>query len=222
MVGLVDLVFQHVPLGAGSILRWTIFGAATHKMTGTEIWMDDVTGDGLGDLLIGRQNYSPAPDRIGVGALSLVVGAPALRELAASLQPLDLQSPPANLTIVIFVGVQAFGRLGIWMRTGDVTGDVTTDIDGNVIPADASSLPNRRIITIWVPRVRLPTSMAMVSAKSSRPRRSPATVPHCWQTVLPMKARRIASEVRPMMPCTLPGTTTLRMPRPGSPELALE
>jgi hypothetical protein len=97
--------------------------------------MDDVTGDGLGDLLIGRQNYSPAPDRIGAGALTLIVGTPALRELAASLQPLDLQSPPANLTIVTFVGAQAFGRLGIWMRTGDVTGDVTTDTDGNVISA---------------------------------------------------------------------------------------
>ncbi len=112
-----------------------IFGAAPHEITGAEIWMDDVTGDGLGDLLIGRQNYSPDPDRIGAGALTLIVGSPALREYAATLQPLDLQSPPANLTIITFVGAQRFGRLGIWMRTGDVTGDVTTDIDGNIIPA---------------------------------------------------------------------------------------
>jgi hypothetical protein len=112
-----------------------IFGAAPHEITGTEIWMDDVTGDGLGDLLIGRQNYSPALDRIGTGALTLIVGTPALRELAASLQPLDLQSPPANLTIVTFVGAQPLGRLGIWMRTGEVSGDVTTGTDGQVIPA---------------------------------------------------------------------------------------
>ncbi len=81
-----------------------IFGAAPHEITGNEIWMDDVTGDGLGDLLIGRQNYTPDPDRVGAGALTIIVGGPALRAYAATLQPLDLQSPPADLTILTLVG----------------------------------------------------------------------------------------------------------------------
>ncbi len=117
-----------------------IFGAAPNELAGNEIWMDDVTGDGIGDLLIGRQNYSPTPDRIGAGALTLIVGGSELRDYAATLQPLDLQSPPATLTIVTFVGATAFGRLGIWMRTGDVTGDVITDMDGNVTQAGIADL----------------------------------------------------------------------------------
>lgn len=117
-----------------------IYGAAPHEITGNEIWMDDVTGDGLGDLLIGRQNYSPTPDRIGTGALTLIVGGSALRDYAATLQPLDLQSPPATLTIVTFVGAEPFGRLGMWMRTGDINGDVVIDMDGNVTPAPIADI----------------------------------------------------------------------------------
>ncbi|ETW99162.1 MAG: hypothetical protein ETSY2_41395 [Candidatus Entotheonella gemina] len=117
-----------------------IFGAAPHEITGSEIWMDDVTGDGLGDLLIGRQNYSPTSDRIGAGALTLIVGGSALRDYAATLQPLDLQSPPAMLTIVTFVGPEPFGRLGMWMRTGDMSGDIATDTDGNEIPAPIADI----------------------------------------------------------------------------------
>ncbi len=117
-----------------------IFGAAPHEITGSELWMDDVTGDGLGDLLISRQNYSPDPDRIGAGALTLIVGGSALRDYAATLQPLDLQSPPATLTIVTLVGAERFGRLGMWARTGDISGDVITDMDGNVIPAPIADI----------------------------------------------------------------------------------
>lgn len=117
-----------------------IYGAAPNEVAGNEIWMDDVTGDGIGDLLVGRQNYSPTPDRVGAGALTLIVGGPALREYAATLQPLDLQSPPATITIVTFVGAVAHDRLGVWMRTGDVTGDVIIDAEGNVIPAGIADI----------------------------------------------------------------------------------
>ncbi len=144
--GAVYLIFGHgVIAGTRDTAGMTpdilkIFGAAPHEIAGNEIWMDDVTGDGLGDLLIGRQNYSPAPDRIGAGALTLIVGGPALREYAATLQPLDLQSPPETLTIVTFTGVAAFDRMGFWMRTGDVTGDVTTDADGHVMQAGIADI----------------------------------------------------------------------------------
>lgn len=117
-----------------------IFGAAPNETAGNEIWMDDVTGDGIGDLLIGRQNYTPSPDRIGAGALTLIVGGPVLREYAKTLQPLDLQSPPAALTIVTFAGAAAHNRLGMWMRAGDVTGDVITDAGGHVIPAGIADI----------------------------------------------------------------------------------
>ncbi len=90
--------------------------------------MDDVTGDGLGDLLISRQNFTPDAARPGAGALTIVVGAAALRTHAAGLTDADLRTPPAAFTITTLVGEDEQFRLGIWMRTGDVTGDSIADI----------------------------------------------------------------------------------------------
>ncbi len=137
----------HLLLGTGQIsgLRDTavaqadallFVGAGPAEATGSELWMDDVTGDGLGDLLIARQNFSPAPDRIGAGALTIVPGAPALRAAAETLLPVDLAAPPAELAMTTIVGANAFDRLGIWMRTGDVTGDGVADL---VVGADQVS-----------------------------------------------------------------------------------
>lgn len=115
-----------------------ILGDGPSEATGSEIWMDDVTGDGVGDLLIARQNFTPEPGRIGAGALSILIGGPALRERAAELAPLDLRAPPDSLRLITFVGAAPLSRLGIWMRTGDVTGDGIADI---VIAADQEGSP---------------------------------------------------------------------------------
>lgn len=116
-----------------------IDGTQANEVAGNEIWIDDVTGDGLGDLLIGRQNFSPNPERIGAGALSIVVGGPSLRSHAATLQPIDLDAPPAGVTVTTVVGGQQYGRFGIWMRSGDVDGDGLADI---VVGADQESHDN--------------------------------------------------------------------------------
>ncbi len=114
-----------------------IAGAAANENAGSEIWIDDVTGDGIGDLLIARQNFTLDPggpgERVGAGALTILVGGESLRTFAATLGILDLASPDPSLTLTTFVGAQAFSRLGIWMRTGDVTGDGIPDL---VIGAD--------------------------------------------------------------------------------------
>ncbi|MDZ4730826.1 MAG: integrin alpha, partial [Xanthomonadales bacterium] len=120
-----------------NILR--IIGDQVKENAGSEIWMGDVTGDGVGDLIICRQNYSPGGTRIGAGALTLLPGGSALRDLASNNTTLDLRNPPANLPIVNILG--AFGannsaspsRLCIWARAGDVTGDGIQDL---VIGAD--------------------------------------------------------------------------------------
>jgi hypothetical protein len=104
-----------------------ITGSAEAENAGSEIWMDDVTGDGLGDLIIGRQNFS-MPGRPGAGALTILIGSPALRAHADSLQVLDLAAVPQALTLATFIGAHASDRLAIWMRTGDVTGDGINDI----------------------------------------------------------------------------------------------
>ena len=110
-----------------------IAGDGASETAGSELWMGDVTGDGLGDLLVARQNFTPDVDRIGAGALTIVVGGNALRTQAATLQHLDLRTPPASMALTTVVGANALDRLGIWMRTGDVTGDGIADI---VVGAD--------------------------------------------------------------------------------------
>lgn len=148
LAGEVNLVFGNGDLASTvdlatpqpDVLR--ILGAAAlgaREMTGTVLWIDDVTGDGLGDVLIGRQNFSfvgPEGDRFGAGALAILPGGPHLRALAASPQPVDLASPPPTLTLFQLVGGHELDRLGIWARTGDVNGDGIADL---VVAADQES-----------------------------------------------------------------------------------
>jgi len=106
-----------------------IAGAGPQEATGGEIWMDDVTGDGLGDLIIGRPNFrASAPDRIGAGALSIIVGGQGLRDLAVNGMLLDLAAPPASTNVLTITGAAELDRLGFWLRTGDVSGDGIADI----------------------------------------------------------------------------------------------
>jgi hypothetical protein len=117
-----------------NILR--ISGAHALETAGSEIWIDDVDGDGLGDLLICRQNHSPA-GRNGAGALTLLKGGAELTGFAAGLAFFDLAAPPAGLASTTLIGAAAGDRLCIWTRTGDVTGDGIADI---VVAADQADL----------------------------------------------------------------------------------
>ncbi len=105
-----------------------IAGAQAGETAGSEIWIDDVTGDGIADLLIGRQSFTTSLGLIGAGALSVVVGGPQLRQHAATMQYLELGALPANVPVTTITGEHPLDRLGIWMRTGDVTGDGVSDI----------------------------------------------------------------------------------------------
>lgn len=114
-----------------------VHGAAANENAGSEIWIDDVTGDGLADLLIARQNFS-LPGRVGAGALTIVPGGAALAAHAATLAPLDLAAPPPALDVTTLVGRETLGRLGMWIRTGDATGDGVADL---LIGADQEDAP---------------------------------------------------------------------------------
>ena len=132
--GEVNLLFGDGTLGADldsaqfsdRILR--VAGTMDGEAAGSEIWLDDVTGDGLGDLLICRQNFTPELARLGAGALTILAGSPSLRMQAAQPGAVDLGAPPADWQLTTLVGAEAFDRLGIWVRTGDVTGDGIADI----------------------------------------------------------------------------------------------
>ncbi len=104
-----------------------IYGDKASEHAGSELWMADVTGDGLGDLIICRQDYSP-PSRIGGGALTLIPGQAQLRTMATNGDVLDLRAPPVGLQVITILGGTSGSRLCIWARTGDVTGDRIDDI----------------------------------------------------------------------------------------------
>lgn len=113
----------------------TILGATQFENTGSEVWIGDVTGDGLGEVLVSRQGFSP-DGRVGAGALTILPGGPALRNLATSLADLDLAAPPPGLEGLTLLGPTEFARLGIWARFGDVDGDGINDL---VVAADQES-----------------------------------------------------------------------------------
>ncbi len=120
-----------------------IAGEQPGETAGAEVWIDDVTGDGLGDLLIGRQNYSlTSEERRGSGGLTLLIGSPVWRTQANSLEYWDLGTPPEGAKQITFVGPSPYDRLGIWMRTGDITGDGIADIlvGADEVDADGSSV----------------------------------------------------------------------------------
>ena len=105
-----------------------IVGTAAFENSGSEIWMDDVTGDGVGDLLIARQNFQPDVMRVGAGALSIIRGGSELESFAATFGAVDLAAPPPGIVVTTILGAERLGRLGIWVRTGDVTGDGIADV----------------------------------------------------------------------------------------------
>ncbi len=125
-----------------------IAGDQDFEVAGSEIWIDDVTGDGIGDMLMGRQNYSPFDDRAGAGALTILVGGNELRDEAALAKYLDLRTPPDSLTIITFLGANSFDRLGIWMRTGDVSGDGIADIVVGADEVDSPDETNRGLVYV--------------------------------------------------------------------------
>lgn len=127
-----------------------ILGAAATETAGNEVWLDDITGDGLGDVLICRQNFTPEPARPGAGALTVIVGSPELAAMAARGEVLDLANPPPGLTITTLVGVAATDRLGIWVRTGDVDADGIADVVVGADQEDGPGDPDRG--AVWVVR----------------------------------------------------------------------
>jgi len=119
-----------------------IQGAAAFENAGSEVWIDDVTGDGFAELLVARQNHTPDAGRVGAGALTIIAGGPALAAHAATLAPIDLAAPPVGPTLTTIVGAGRLDRLGMCVRTGDVTGDGIADLLVSADQEDGPSAPD--------------------------------------------------------------------------------
>jgi hypothetical protein len=134
--GRVDLVFGDGEIrgtldtaeepAAPRILQF--LGAEPFETTGSEIWIDDVTGDGLADLLICRQNAARVGARPAAGALTIVPGSPELRTLADNGGVVDLATANPPVALLSIYGSETGGRFCMWVRTGDVDGDGVADL----------------------------------------------------------------------------------------------
>lgn len=97
-------------------------GSDDFEHTGSEVWLDDITGDGVAELILTRQNFTPDPSRMGAGAVMILIGGVGVATQGASLLPIDLANPPAmGVTLTTIVDVQARGRAGARVigRSGD-------------------------------------------------------------------------------------------------------
>lgn len=109
-----------VPMGHNF---FTIFGAFSGDMAGTETYIADFNADGYDDLLFSAQN-SDGPDqsRSNAGAVYLLFGSPDFFNHA----DIDLQQPQDD--ILIFYGASPEDRFGLWVEGGDFDGDGFHDL----------------------------------------------------------------------------------------------
>jgi hypothetical protein len=125
-----------------------IAGSQPHENIGSELWMDDVTGDGVAEILVCRQNHTPVSGRAGAGALTIIFGGSALRQAAANGRALDIDDLPSDVQAVTVFGPASYDRLGIWVRSGDVTGDGVADIVLGADEIDTTDEPNRGAVFV--------------------------------------------------------------------------
>jgi hypothetical protein len=135
----------------------TIYGEARRDIFGIKTHIDDVTGDGVADLLVGAF-YADVSLEDGVrrdaGKLYIFSGT-LLAELLAGDQLLDLAEEwPAGVGVVF--GPQARSRLGVWMASGDINGDGFADAIVGADTADGFSEPdtaaeNGRVYVLYGP-----------------------------------------------------------------------
>ncbi|MEM7195908.1 MAG: hypothetical protein AAF402_13215 [Pseudomonadota bacterium] len=124
-----------------------IHGSQQYEHAGSEIWMAEVTGDSLGDLIICRQDYSQSNLAgtgfigSGEGAMTIIPGQAALKTMAENgNEVLDLANIPANIDYTTIIGASPFDRLCMWARNGDLTADGQDDI---AVSADQENSNNQ-------------------------------------------------------------------------------
>lgn len=99
-----------------------VFGADNFDYHGTEVWVDDIDGDGFDDAMIGaQQGDGPGNARGGAGEVAIVWG-----HAAIGGRVIDLRTVTGTAVTTVY-GADAGDRLGVWVSAGDVDGDGTAD-----------------------------------------------------------------------------------------------
>jgi len=126
-----------------------ILGGVNHEHAGSEIWMGDVTGDGLGDLIICRQDYSDITGN-GRGAMTILPGNAMLKTLAeTSNGVIDLNDIDPDLAPTTVIGANPGDRLCMWARTVDITGDGTDDLAVSADQEDSHGLNHSGAVYVF-------------------------------------------------------------------------
>lgn len=104
-----------------------IYGDQSWEYLGSEIWIDDVMGDGVGDFLFCWQDFLFGI-WIGVGVFMIFVGGLVLCILVVMSGEIDLCLLFVGVEFFIFLGCFIGGCFGIWVCIGDFDGDGVVDL----------------------------------------------------------------------------------------------
>lgn len=102
---------------------FTIYGAFSGDMAGTETYVADFNADGFDDLLFSAQNSdTPDQSRSNAGAAYVLLGSSDF----AQQGDIDLLEPPDR--VMALYGASAEDRFGLWVEGGDFDGDGYDDL----------------------------------------------------------------------------------------------
>jgi hypothetical protein len=115
----------------------TMAGVDSGDLLGTSVATGDINGDGIRDVILGASgDDGPGNGRTNSGATYVVMGSPNF-DPPDDLQTITGTPPPG---VIVIYGVQAGGRNGIWVDSGDIDGDGFDDI---VMGSDQLSTPGK-------------------------------------------------------------------------------
>jgi hypothetical protein len=112
-----------------------IYGADALDFLGTEVWVEDIDGDGTDDALLGAQyGDGPADGRANCGDVVIVWGGSTIGG-----RVIDLDAPQVGEPVTLLYGPEAGDRFGVWVGAADFDGDGTNDA---LIGADQGDGPS--------------------------------------------------------------------------------
>lgn len=102
---------------------FSIYGAYSGDMAGTETYVADFNGDGFDDLLFSAQNSDgPLQSRSNAGAVYVLFGS------ADFGQHSDVDLRTSDDDLMVFYGATEEDRFGLWVEGGDFDGDGFQDL----------------------------------------------------------------------------------------------